>query len=81
MRYCCLIVTLSVGLASAQTTEWEKLSAAGLEAYREGRYAEAEGLLSSALETIQGLNSDTELLAKVLKNLAGVYTDWACPLG
>ena len=48
------------------TTKWEKSNAAGMEAYQEGRYAEAEKRWLAALEKAGNFGPDDERLATSL---------------
>ncbi len=43
-------LALAVQTAFAQDTHWEKANAAGMKAYEEGRYAEAEKQLQAAVK-------------------------------
>ena len=68
-----LCVALWTAAASAQQTRWEKLTDAGVKAYQEGRYAEAEKLLSDALKEAEKLGPNDPRLAASLNNLAAIY--------
>ena len=58
---------------AAQETSWEKYNVAGMKAYEEGRYAEAEKRWLAALEEAEGFGPDDERLATSLNNLAALY--------
>ncbi len=58
---------------SAQTVEWKKLNAAGLEAHRQGQYSNAERHLVRAIEAAEQFGASDERLAESLRNLAAVY--------
>ena len=69
-----LCLALSSPTPYAQdTTKWEKSNAAGMKAYEEGRYAEAEKRWLAALEEAENFGPDDERLATSLNNLAGLY--------
>ncbi len=57
----------------AQDTKWEKSNAAGVEAYQQGRYGEAEKRWLAALEEAENFGPDDERLATSLNNLASLY--------
>ncbi len=58
---------------AAQKTLWEKDNAAGMEAYQQGRYGEAEKRWLAALEEAENFGPDDERLATSLNNLAALY--------
>ena len=62
-----------VSLQACQDAGWREYSNAGLEAYSRGDYAEAEQLLSAALEEAEKFGPADRRLARVLINLAGLY--------
>ena len=62
-----------VSLPACQDADWREYSNAGLEAYSRGDYAEAEQLLSAALEEAEKFGPADRRLARVLINLAGLY--------
>ncbi len=69
---------LCLALSSPNTyaqdnTKWEKSNVAGMEAYQEGRYAEAEKRWLAALEEAENFGPDDERLATSLSNLAELY--------
>ena len=75
-RLCLLVaccVLLASTQASAQSTPWETSTAAGLEAYQQGRYGEAEKYLSAALKEAENFGPEDPRLATSLNNLAGIY--------
>ena len=68
-----LCLALSSPTPYAQdTTKWEKSNAAGMKAYEEGRYAEAEKRWLAALEEAENFGPDDERLATSLNNLAAL---------
>ncbi len=68
-----LCLALSVQTACFQQTPWEKSNAAGMEAYRQGRYAEAEQHFTAALKEAEKFGPDDERLGTSLYYLAEVY--------
>ncbi len=54
-------------------TSWEKSNASGEEAYRQGRYAEAEQHLTAALKEAEDFGPEDPRLALSLNNLAVLY--------
>ena len=60
--------------ASAQKTEWEKYQRAGVQAYKQGSYAEAEQQLTAALEEAERLGLSDQHLTIPLTTLALVYS-------
>ncbi len=60
---------------AAQETLWEKSTAAGMEAYQQGRYGEAKKWWLAALEEAENFGPDDERLATILHNLASLYQD------
>ena len=62
-----------VSLQACQDAGWREYSNAGLEAYSRGDYAQAEKLLSAALEEAEKFGQADRRLARVLINLAGLY--------
>src|SRR3989442_11214098 len=75
-----LIGTLMLGAvllnqypASADGTLWKKYNDAGQEAYREGRYVDAERLLLSAIEEAKKLGGQDPRLATSSNNLGELY--------
>ncbi|MFQ5830675.1 MAG: tetratricopeptide repeat protein, partial [Candidatus Methylomirabilia bacterium] len=69
-----LCLALWPGVASAQTALWEKHTAAGVKAYQERRYAEAERSFQAALEAAQRLGSQDRRLVTSLSSLAELYS-------
>jgi tetratricopeptide (TPR) repeat protein len=67
-------LTLSAPLASAQQTAWEKYQRAGVHAYKQGLYAEAEQQLIAALEEAERLGLPDQRLIVPLTTLALVYS-------
>ncbi len=79
-RFCLLVSVLALSVlaiavpaAFAQDTKWEKANAAGMEAYQQGRYAEAEKRWLAALEEAENFGPDDQRLATSLNNLALLY--------
>ncbi len=58
---------------AAQETSWEKYNVAGMEAYQQGRYGEAEKRWLAALEEAENFGPDDQRLATSLNNLAALY--------
>jgi tetratricopeptide (TPR) repeat protein len=73
------IVVLSALLAATtpaargQNTLWETHNRAGVEAYKAGRYPEAEKQFLAALEVAETFGPEDPRLATSLNNLAGLY--------
>src|SRR4030095_16133023 len=65
-------LTLWAPVASAQKTAWEKYQRAGVHAYKQGLYAEAEHQITTALEEA-ARGPDHLEVAAFLDNLAEVY--------
>ena len=59
--------------ASAQSTAWDTTTSAGLEAYEQGRFGEAEEYLSAALKEAENSGPGDPHLATSLNNLAPLY--------
>ncbi len=72
-----IIALLLAGLSPlgtfAQETLWEKHSKAGLEAYQEGRYAEAMGWYLEALKEAEKFGKQDPRVGVSLNNLADLY--------
>ena len=68
-----LCVVLVSTQASAQSTPWETSTAAGLQAYQQGRYSEAEEYFSAALKGAESFGPEDPRLATSLNNLAELY--------
>ena len=68
-----LCVVLVSTHASAQSTPWETSTAAGLQAYQQGRYGEAEEYFSAALKGAENFGPEDPHLATSLNNLAVLY--------
>ena len=68
-----LCVVLVSTHASAQSTPWETSTAAGLQAYQQGRYGEAEEYFSAALKGAENFGPEDPHLATRLNNLAVLY--------
>ena len=71
-----LVAALCLGFlftAACQRTRWESNNAAGVKAFQQGRYADAEKLFLAALEEAEGFGPDDPRLATSLNNLAGLY--------
>ncbi len=60
---------------AAPEMSWETSNAAGMEAYQQGRYGEAEKRWLAALEEAENFGPDDERLATSLHNLASLYQD------
>ena len=78
-RYVWLLVllgylTLWVPLAGAQKTVWEQYQRAGVHAYKQGLYTEAEQQLTTALEEAERLGLPDQRLTVSLSILALVYS-------
>ena len=58
---------------SGPETSWETSNAAGMEAFQEARYAEAEKWWLAALEAAENFGPDDQRLATNINNLAGLY--------
>jgi hypothetical protein len=63
-------LTLSAPLANAQQTAWEKYQRAGVHAYKQGLYAEAEQQLTAALQEAERLGLPDQRLIVPLTTLA-----------
>ena len=59
--------------ASAQGGLWETYMAAGVKAYQQGNYPEAEKQFAAAVKEAEGLGPQDPRLATSLNNLAVVY--------
>ena len=66
-------LALSVQTACIQQTPWEKSNAAGEEAYRQARYAEAEQHFTAALKEAENFGEQDPRFALSLNNLAELY--------
>ncbi len=64
-----LVLPISTG---AESSRWEKLAAAGEEAYKRGVYDEAEGLLVSALKEAETFPVTDPRRVESLTNLAEI---------
>jgi len=64
----------SVTDVSAQAGRWEHVTAAGMQAFAQGDYAEAARQFQAALPLAEGQRPDDERLATSLMHLAAVYT-------
>ena len=73
----CLLPALCVALlatqACTQLTSWEMSNAAGGEAYKQGRYAEAEKAWLATLKEAESFRPQDPRLATSLNNLAALY--------
>ena len=58
---------------AAPEMSWETSNAAGMEAYQQGRYGEAEKSWLAALEEAENFGPDDQRLATSLNNLAALY--------
>ena len=67
-------LTLWVPLAGAQKTVWEQYQRAGVHAYKQGLYTEAEQQLTTALEEAERLGLPDQRLTVSLSILALVYS-------
>ena len=67
-----MLLALSLLAACAQEP-WEEYNDAGLEAYEQARYAEAEELYLAALEEAESFGEQDPRLATSLNNLAELY--------
>jgi len=65
-----LTLLLWPACTASQETSWEKSNASGEEAYRQGRYAEAEEQLLAALQKAENSGSGNGRLATVLGSLS-----------
>ena len=70
---CILLCAAFVSLQACEEMGWREYSRAGLEAYSRGDYAEAEKLLSAAVEEAETFGPADMRLVRVLVNLAGFY--------
>ena len=70
---CIFLYAAFVSLQACQEMGWREYSRAGLEAYSRGDYAEAEKLLSAAVEEAETFGPADMRLVRVLVNLAGFY--------
>ena len=68
-----LWVVLVSPQASAQGTAWERHMAAGVKAYQQGRYADAEKSFQAAVKEAEGFEPQDPRLATSLNNLAELY--------
>ena len=68
------VLALAVQTALAQDTRWENATTAGMKAYQEGRYAEAEQLLTAALKEAEKFGKQDPRLATILNSLALLYS-------
>ncbi len=53
--------------------EWEKYNSAGMQAYEQGDYSDAEGLWRTTLEITKEFGPEDQRLATSLNNLAALY--------
>jgi hypothetical protein len=67
-------LTLWAPLASAQKTVWEQYQRAGVHAYKQGLYTEAEQQLTTVLEEAERLGLPDQRLIVPLTTLALVYS-------
>src|SRR5437867_4639788 len=67
-------LTLWPSSASAQKTAWEQYQRAGIQAYKQGLYAEAEQQLTAALDEAERLGLPDQSLIVPLTTLALVYS-------
>ena len=58
---------------AAPETSWKNYNVAGMDAYEQGRYSEAEKWWLAALEEAENFGPDDERLATSLNNLAAIY--------
>ncbi len=68
-----LVLALWPGCRIIQEARWEKANAAGMEAYQQARYAEAERHFKAALKEAEDFGPDDERLATSLNYLAALY--------
>ena len=68
-----LCVVLVSTQASAQSAPWKTSTAAGLEAYQQARYAEAEKAWLLALKEAKNFGQEDPRLAASLNNLGALY--------
>src|SRR5262249_13870324 len=72
-----VIALLSIPVVSrevrAEDQEWARLNAAGAQAYKEGKYQEAEKYFKTALAHAERSGMDGEPLAVSLNNLGALY--------
>lgn len=69
--FLCLVFLLTP--AFTDENDWQGLNRRGVEAYKQGRYPDAEELLSAALTEAEKLGKEDSRLAASLNNLAAVY--------
>src|SRR5258706_16005867 len=67
-------LTLWPAIVCAQKTEWERYQRAGVQAYKQGSYTEAEQQLIAALEEAERLGLPDQRLTIPLTTLALVYS-------
>src|SRR5438552_18578913 len=78
MRFSILVLIAILPLAAprgaiAQATPWQMHISVGEQAYREGRYSDAEKAFAAALKEAERLGPDNPRLATSLNNLAVLY--------
>ena len=69
---CCLMLWPLT--ADAQKTSWEKYQRAGVQAYKQSRYAEAEQQFTAALEEAVRLGLPDQRVIVTLTSLAMLYS-------
>ena len=68
-----LAILCLASFAVAQDTAWEKYMKAGMEAYQQGQYAEAEKQFSAALKEAEKFGEQDPRVGSSLNNLAALY--------
>lgn len=74
-KYQILILCLALATArsAAQNTAWEANHKAGIKAYQQGRYSQAEHFLSAAMKDAETLGAESQTAAKTHLALANLY--------
>ena len=67
------VLALAFQAACTRDTGWEKANDAGVKAFQEGRYPEAEPHLTAALKEAEKFGEQDPRLATSLNNLAALY--------
>ena len=73
-----LVIAMCLSLlftAACQSKDWENNNAAGLKAFQQGHYAEAEKLYLAALKNAEVFGPQDPRTADTLNNLAELYND------
>src|SRR5438105_2528319 len=69
-----LLFLFSLTLPALAQSDWDKSRTDANEAYRDGRYTQAEALLKRALEAARNLGPDDPRVADIHEELARVYS-------